>query len=57
MKPNPKKLIVGICASLSTLVSVGLWIWYSNIPSFQSEKSWDELKNVTFENATLEDLR
>ena len=44
-----KKNLVGLGAILSTLVSLGMWIWYGSLPSFdKAENSFNET-NSTFE--------
>ena len=44
-----KKTLVGFGAILSTLVSLGMWIWYGSLPSFDKTEALFNATNSTFE--------
>jgi uncharacterized membrane protein YoaT (DUF817 family) len=43
-------------AIIMTLLSICFWIWYANIPSFQSEKTFDKF-NQTFRSVNKGDVQ
>jgi len=46
---NPKKIIAGLMAVLSTIVSIIFWFYFASLPSFNdSQKGFNELGNETF---------
>jgi hypothetical protein len=48
-----KKLLVGIGASISTLFSAFLWVWYASIPSFDKSDKQINLMNETFQSESI----
>jgi len=44
-----KKIVAGILAVISTVVSIVLWFYFASLPSFNDcKKGFDELKTETF---------
>jgi len=52
---NPKKIIVGALAVISTIISALLWTWFSTIPTFEKvNKEMGQIES-TFKNASFDD--
>lgn len=51
MNAKTKKTIVGILATIVSIISALLWSWFARLPSFdQVEQSFNEIGNATFQD-------
>lgn len=51
-----KKNLVGLGAILSTIVSIFMWVWYANIPSFDQAKTSFNEENSTWQTYVITDV-